>query len=101
MGLSAAEADMMMINLLPLLLNIIVLLILLFFNLFLILTIAGASAATRVNGQPAARRTAAERAYAGGGQLFIFVYDILSVHIVHSLCIYYILQGGHLCLQEK
>ena len=87
---------MMMINLIPFLFNIIVFLLL----LLLLLTIAGASAANRGNGQPAARRTAAEGAYAGG-QLFISVYDILSVHIVYSLFLYYILQGGHLCLREQ
>ena len=84
---------MMMINLIPFLFNIIVFLLLLILPL---LTIAGASAASRGNGQPAARRTAAEGAYAGG-QLFISV----NVHIVYSLYIYIILQGGHLCLREQ
>ena len=91
LGLSTAEADMMMINLLLLLLDIIVLLILLLLllllNLLLIFTFAGACAATRESGQPAARRTAAERAYAGG-QLFISVYDILSV--LYILCTLYV-----------
>ena len=55
---------------------------------------------TLASGQTAARRTAAGGAYAGG-QLFISVYDILSVHIVYSLFLFYILQGGHLCLREQ
>ena len=60
---------MMMINLIPFLFNIIVFLLL----LLLLLTIAGASAANRGNGQPAARRTAAERAYAGGATIYICI----------------------------
>ena len=92
---------MMMINLIPFLFNIIVFLLLLplvnLMLLLLLITIAGASAANRGNGQPAARRTAAERAYAGG-QLFISVYDILCTLYIYIYCI---LQGGHLCLREQ
>ena len=61
---------MMMISLLPFLFNIFTLLLNL---LLLLLTIAGASAARRGNGQPAARRTAAEGAYAGGATIYICI----------------------------